>query len=141
MARKKFRGLCRRLLTEKLEALGVGPVEIVTGNWAHQKLTDPRAIPLVTYGVRGINRFEDFDAAWPPAVDDDGAAGGIELPPPTMTTGGFATGREGDWVTHTPPFGTANTAGFDGLLGEVAMTLAGCEDSEVTVGAEWWVGP
>ncbi len=61
VCRKKFRGLCRKLLAEKLNALGVGPVEVITGRWDSYDLTDPKKLPLITFGVSGINRFEEFD--------------------------------------------------------------------------------
>lgn len=64
IARKKFVPLCQSVLRERLDELGVGPVRIVTGSWDDQKLNDPRVLPLINYGVSGINRFEQFDAAY-----------------------------------------------------------------------------
>src|SRR5262249_28990114 len=64
VSKKKFVGLCQGLLREKLEWLGAGRVKIVTGNWGQPALDDPHVIPLITYGVAGINLFEDFDAAY-----------------------------------------------------------------------------
>src|SRR5262249_39565778 len=64
IARKKFRRLCKAHLTRRLAELGVGPVRIVTGRWDRPDLTDPRTLPLINYGVCGLNRFEGFDAAY-----------------------------------------------------------------------------
>jgi hypothetical protein len=64
VARKKFGHRCASELRRRLAVLGVGPVRIVTGNWARADFTDPRVLPLIAYGVSGVNRFEDFDAAY-----------------------------------------------------------------------------
>lgn len=64
VCRKKFRRLCQLRLTTRLSDLGVGPVRVVTDRWDEHDLTDPRTLPLITYGVSGINRFEHCDAAY-----------------------------------------------------------------------------
>jgi hypothetical protein len=64
VARKKFRALCRTRLHARLEALGVGPVKIVTGNWKRHDLQDPRTLPLINYGVAGLNKFEHVECAY-----------------------------------------------------------------------------
>jgi hypothetical protein len=64
VAKKKFLKLCAEGLTRRLEGLGVGPVSVVTGGWDEADLADPRTIPLINYGVCGVNRFEGHDAAY-----------------------------------------------------------------------------
>ncbi len=64
IARKKFRSLCRDYLRKRLNEMGVGPVRIVTGDWDKHNLQDPRTLPLITYGVVGLNRFEHLEAAY-----------------------------------------------------------------------------
>jgi hypothetical protein len=64
VSRKKSVPWCRRLLRERLAGLGVGPVQIVTGNWEKHDLTDPRVVGLISYGVAGVNRFEEIECAY-----------------------------------------------------------------------------
>ena len=64
VSRKRFVPLCRRLLRERLEALGVGAVRVVTGAWGRHDLHDPRTLCLITYGMAGVNRFEHCEAAY-----------------------------------------------------------------------------
>jgi hypothetical protein len=64
VARKKFLGLCARHLRKRLGELGVGPVRVVTGRWDRHDLDDPRTLPLISYGVSGVNLFEYHDAAY-----------------------------------------------------------------------------
>src|SRR5262249_37766251 len=37
---------------------------VVTGDWGRHDLHDPRVIPLINYGVAGVNRFEHVEAAY-----------------------------------------------------------------------------
>jgi hypothetical protein len=64
ISRKKFVALCRTYLSQRLNDLRVGPVKIVTGNWTRHDLSDPRTVPLINYGVAGLNRFEHCEAAY-----------------------------------------------------------------------------
>lgn len=64
VARKKLRGICARELARALGNLGVPGARVVTGNWDAHDLSDPLVLPLITYGTRGVNRFEDHDAAY-----------------------------------------------------------------------------
>ena len=49
-------------LGERLGALGLGDVRVITGAWDDHDLDDLRVVPLINYGVCGLNRFEHFDA-------------------------------------------------------------------------------
>ena len=51
-------------LTRRLDELGVGPVRVVTGGWDDVNLADPRTLPLINYGVSGVNRFEGHDSVF-----------------------------------------------------------------------------
>jgi hypothetical protein len=64
VAKKAFRGLCAEHLRRRLRELGVGPVRVVTGDWDQADLDDPRTLPLINYGLSGVNRFEHCDAAY-----------------------------------------------------------------------------
>jgi hypothetical protein len=64
VARKPFRRRCALHLRQRLKELGVGPVRVVTGDWDRHDLTDPRTLPLINYGLSGVNRFEDFDCVY-----------------------------------------------------------------------------
>ena len=64
-------------IAARLQALDV-PSEIITGDWDEADLSRATTLPLVNYGISGINRFEDFDAAYcltgfytnPKAIED-----------------------------------------------------------------------
>ncbi|HEX4610598.1 MAG TPA: helix-turn-helix domain-containing protein [Urbifossiella sp.] len=58
VCRKKFRELCQAEIRQRVEALVGGRVRVVTRNWTQHDLTDPRTVPLITYGISGVNRFE-----------------------------------------------------------------------------------
>jgi hypothetical protein len=64
VSRKKFLGRCRLYLRRRLAELGAGPVNIVAGDWQRHDLADPRTVPLISYGVAGLNRFEQCEAAY-----------------------------------------------------------------------------
>jgi hypothetical protein len=64
VSRKKFFRLCRTYLRKKLAELGVGPVKIVTGHWQRHDLNDPQTLPLINYGVAGLNCFQHYEAAY-----------------------------------------------------------------------------
>jgi hypothetical protein len=64
VSRKRFVPLCREVLRDRLAALGVPGVKIVTGDWARHALEDPRVLPLINYGMAGVNRFEHIEAAF-----------------------------------------------------------------------------
>jgi len=63
IAKKRFRPYCAEYLSKRLREQGIN-VRIVTGNWNRVNLDDPRTLPLINYGVSGVNRFQDFDAAY-----------------------------------------------------------------------------
>lgn len=64
IARKKFKRLCQVGLRKRLVELGAGTFKIVTGNWKRHDLMDPRVLPLINYGVSGLNRFQHCEAAY-----------------------------------------------------------------------------
>lgn len=64
VAKKKFVPLCAAELARRLDEMGVGPVRIVTGGWDDVDLTDPRVLPLINYGISGVNRFEGHDTVY-----------------------------------------------------------------------------
>lgn len=64
VTRKRFRDLCRDGLECRLGAMDLGPVRIITDGWERTDLSDPRILPLIGYGISGVNRFEEFEAAY-----------------------------------------------------------------------------
>jgi hypothetical protein len=64
IARKKFLGTCENYLRCRLNALGISDVKLTTEKWGNADLENPRTLPLINYGVSGVNRFEHFDAAY-----------------------------------------------------------------------------
>jgi hypothetical protein len=64
IARKKFFALCRTRLRACLAELGAGPVQVVSGDWKKHDLTNPRVLPLISYGVCGVNLFQHHEAAY-----------------------------------------------------------------------------
>jgi hypothetical protein len=64
IARKRFLPVVQREMRARLRGLGVAGVRVVTRRWARHDLSDPRTVPLISYGICGVNRFEEFDAAY-----------------------------------------------------------------------------
>jgi hypothetical protein len=64
VARKKFVPFCAEELTKRLRDMGLPESRIVTRDWDSYNWQDSRLVPLLNYGVAGINRFEHFDAAF-----------------------------------------------------------------------------
>jgi hypothetical protein len=64
VSRKKFIPLCRAYLRERLAALGVSGVRIVTRRWDRYDLQDARTLSLINYGLAGVNRFEHAEAVY-----------------------------------------------------------------------------
>ncbi len=64
VGRKRFLPMICKELPQYLADLGAGKVRIVIGNWDRHRLADPQTLPLISYGLSGVNRFEDYDAAY-----------------------------------------------------------------------------
>jgi hypothetical protein len=64
VSRKQFRKDCASYLQAELGRLGLASASIVTDDWANHDLTNPEVFPLITYGVCGLNLFEEYDAAF-----------------------------------------------------------------------------
>jgi hypothetical protein len=64
VSRKCFVGLCQRRLKKLLADTPGGPVQIISKNWDRHGLLDPRVIPLISYGMVGLNQFEHVEAAY-----------------------------------------------------------------------------
>jgi hypothetical protein len=64
VSRKLFVRRCRDYLRRRLDELGVGPVKIVTRDWDQHDLQAPCTMPLITYGLVGLNCFQHCEAAY-----------------------------------------------------------------------------
>jgi len=64
VSKKNVRTICIRGIQAGLEALGVRGVRVVTDHWEKADLADPKVIPLINYGIVGINLFQGYDAAY-----------------------------------------------------------------------------
>jgi hypothetical protein len=63
IAKKCFVPVCATGLGERFAERKVD-LRILTDKWSAKRLTDPRVVPLINYGVIGVNLFESFDAAF-----------------------------------------------------------------------------
>jgi hypothetical protein len=64
VSKKTFMTKCAREIERGLQAHGLSDVKVVTNKWESMDLSDPNVIPLINYGVVGINLFQDFDAVY-----------------------------------------------------------------------------
>lgn len=64
VARKKFRSLIQRGLRDRLSKLDLVGVKIITCKWQKHNVQDPRTLPLISYGISGINLFQHCEAAY-----------------------------------------------------------------------------
>ena len=64
ISKKCFVDLCARYLQQRFRALGFPTIHLVTNNFTPRRLSLPGAVPLIHYGLIGINTFEDFDCAF-----------------------------------------------------------------------------
>ena len=64
VAKKVFIAQCAADMTDRLKDLGHHDVKVVTGDWESVDLTSSTVIPIINYGVIGVNLFEDFDCAY-----------------------------------------------------------------------------
>src|SRR5439155_15902994 len=63
IARKRFRGLCADYLTRRLAGWGQA-VTIIPSDGRRPEHVAPTVVPLIHYGVNGVNTFEEYDAAF-----------------------------------------------------------------------------
>jgi hypothetical protein len=64
VTRKVFARRCQDYLRRRLAELGAGPVKVVRSGWGRHDLGDPRMLPLITYGISGVNLFEHHESAY-----------------------------------------------------------------------------
>lgn len=64
ISKKDFRTTCARRIEKGLQELGIDSVKVITSHWEQVDLMDPKVIPLINYGVVGINAFQNFDAVY-----------------------------------------------------------------------------
>ncbi len=64
VSRKKTKRLCARYLEERLRGWGVD-VRFVLGGYDELPSTpDPRVVPVIHYGILGVNDFTEYEAAY-----------------------------------------------------------------------------
>jgi hypothetical protein len=63
IAKKCFTSICKEGLARRFKALGAD-LHVKTKHWSSNSLQDSRVVPLITYGMIGINLFESFDAVY-----------------------------------------------------------------------------
>jgi hypothetical protein len=64
VSRKCHAPLCARLMQEALGGRGLPRARVVAEGWARHDLTCPLVVPLITYGMAGVNLFEHIEAAY-----------------------------------------------------------------------------
>ncbi|MEO6594322.1 MAG: hypothetical protein ABIP94_06180 [Planctomycetota bacterium] len=64
VSRKKSKTLCARYLTKRLAAWGL-KVRVVSEDYTTlPDMPDPRVVPVIHYGILGVNDFEAYDSAY-----------------------------------------------------------------------------
>ena len=64
ISKKDFRITCARGIENSLTEMGLRDTKVITDHWDKVDLKDPKIIPLINYGIVGINLFQDFYAAY-----------------------------------------------------------------------------
>lgn len=65
VTRQSLESFCAEGLNEWLAQEGHPDLRIVTGDLDHSTIVEnPNNIPLIHYGIRGVNQFEDFDCVY-----------------------------------------------------------------------------
>jgi hypothetical protein len=64
VSKKAFRTKCAREIERGVRESGLNDVQVVTNHWERVDLTDHNFIPLINYGIVGINLFQDFDVVY-----------------------------------------------------------------------------
>lgn len=64
ISKKYIKTDCAEQLTERFKARGYGFLKIVTENHEQEDLSNKNIIPMIHYGVIGVNHFQHYDAAY-----------------------------------------------------------------------------
>jgi len=64
ISKKDFKNFCAHILREKLSGFGHSDLQIITDDYERVDHDDPKVIPIIHYGIIGINDFENYDAAF-----------------------------------------------------------------------------
>jgi hypothetical protein len=64
VTKKCFKSYCAEQLTERFKSMGYGNLKIVTDNHENEDLFNINIIPMIHYGVIGVNHFQHYDAAY-----------------------------------------------------------------------------
>jgi hypothetical protein len=63
IAKKRFIQFCEAELNRRLGDFGSGDIKVVKAGRSTD-LSDKKVVPIINYGMVGINRFQDFDCAY-----------------------------------------------------------------------------
>lgn len=64
VSRKKSKAFCVEYLRERLAGWGM-EVEFITDDWSRlPERPDPRVIPIIHYGMMGVNDFEEYESVY-----------------------------------------------------------------------------
>jgi hypothetical protein len=63
VARKRFKAVCANYLERRLARWGC-PVTVIPSDGAPPAPTRPTILPLIHYGINGVNSFESYEAAY-----------------------------------------------------------------------------
>jgi hypothetical protein len=64
IAKKCFISLCAREMEGRLRDGGLSKIRIISNGWNFSNLQNPNIIPIIHYGLIGINLFQHFDGAF-----------------------------------------------------------------------------
>lgn len=63
VVKKKFKKLCIAYLSKRLSELGL-QAQFITEDFQGHNLNNPAVVPIIHYGIAGINVFEDYDCCY-----------------------------------------------------------------------------
>jgi hypothetical protein len=64
VAKKRFREFCAREMERRLRDCGIADIKVISEGWDAKLLAAPNVVPIISYGMIGINLFEYFDCAY-----------------------------------------------------------------------------
>ena len=64
ICKKVFVNRCAEGMEQALARLGLSGMRVVVGDWREVDLDNPKIIPLINYGIIGINLFQEFHCAY-----------------------------------------------------------------------------
>lgn len=141
IARKRFIPHCAAALVGYLQECGVEQPQIITGNWSSADLSNPAMVPLISYGMSGVNLFERCHAAYCLTgfyVNSLAISQGIDDLDPTIGGWRVSIRRDGK---REPAASVSNPEAAGTLLPELANSIFVQKEADVVLQAVGRVRP